>query len=101
MADLVLSLLKRALDAYASRDVGGTIPVWKGDAEVDALCESVYRELLTYMMGDPHDIAPCMHLMFCANDIEHMGDHSTNIAETVFYMIEGREITTTDHRPTA
>jgi len=93
MADLVLSFLKQVLDAYTSRDVGGTLPVWKGDEEVDELCASVYRELLTYMMEDPHDITPCMHLMFCANDIEHMGDHATNIAETVYYMIEGHEIT--------
>jgi phosphate transport system protein len=93
MADLVLSLLKQVLDAYASRDVRAALAVWSGDEEVDALCASVFRELLTYMMEDPRNITFCMQLMFCAKDIERMGDHATNIAETVYYMIEGREIT--------
>jgi phosphate transport system protein len=97
MADLVLILLKQVLDAYASRDVQATLAVWRGDEEVDALCKSLFRELLTYMMEDPRNITVCMHLMFCAKDIERMGDHATNIAETVYYMIEGRAIT--DQRP--
>jgi phosphate transport system protein len=97
MADLVLSLLKQVLDAYASRDVGAALAVWKGDEEVDALCTSLFRELLTYMMEDPRNITFCMHLMFCAKDIERMGDHATNIAETVYYLIEGSAIT--DQRP--
>jgi phosphate transport system protein len=97
MADLVLSLLQQVLDAYASHDVQATLAVWRGDEEVDALCPSLFRELLTYMMEDPRNITICMHLMFCAKDIERMGDHATNIAETVYYMIEGREIT--DQRP--
>jgi phosphate transport system protein len=97
MADLVLSLLKQVLDAYASRDVRAALAVWSGDEEVDALCASLFRELLTYMMEDPRNITFCMQLMFCAKDIERMGDHATNIAETVHYMIEGREIT--DQRP--
>jgi phosphate transport system protein len=93
MADLVLSLLKQVLDAYASREVRAALAVWSGDEEIDALCASVFRELLTYMMEDPRNITFCMQLMFCAKDIERMGDHATNIAETVYYMIEGREIT--------
>ena len=97
MADLVLSLLKEVLDAYASRDVQAALAVWKGDEEVDGLCMSLFRELLTYMMEDPRNITFCMHLMFCAKDIERMGDHATNIAETVYYMIEGSAIT--DQRP--
>jgi phosphate transport system protein len=99
MADLVLSLLKQVLDAYASRDVQAALAVWRGDEEVDALCPSLFRVLLTYMMEDPRNITLCMHLVFCAKDIERMGDHATNIAETVYYMIEGREIT--DQRPKA
>jgi len=71
--------------------------VWNGDEEVDALCTSLYRELITYMMEDPRNITFCMHLMFCAKDIERIGDHATNIAETVYFMIEGRLIT--DQRP--
>jgi phosphate transport system protein len=90
-------LLKQVLDAYASRDVQAALAVWKGDEEVDALCTSLFRELLTYMMEDPRNITFCMHLMFCAKDIERMGDHATNIAETIYYMIEGRQIT--DQRP--
>jgi phosphate transport system protein len=97
MADLVLSLLKQVLDAYASHDVPAALAVWRGDKEVDAAYTSLFRELLTYMMEDPRNITLCMHLMFCAKDIERMGDHATNIAETVYYMIEGREIT--DQRP--
>jgi phosphate transport system protein len=97
MAELVLTQLKRVLDAYASRDVPSALEVWKGDEEVDALCTSLFRELLTYMMEDPRNITFCIHLMFCAKNIERMGDHATNIAETVYYMIEGQPIT--DQRP--
>jgi len=97
MADLVLSLLKTVLDAYASRDLQAALAVWKGDEEVDALCTSLFRELLTYMMEDPRNITFCMHLMFSAKDVERMGDHATNIAETVHYMIEGSAIP--DQRP--
>ena len=97
MAELVASQLKQVLDAYASRDLPAALAVWKGDEEVDAMCTSLFRELLTYMMEDPRNITFCMHLMFCAKDIERMGDHATNIAETVYYMIEGRPIT--DQRP--
>jgi len=97
MADLVLSLLKQVLDAYASRDVQAALAVWRADEEVDALCISLFRELSTYMMVDARNIPFSTHLMFCAKDIERMGDHATNIAETVYYMIEGRKIT--DQRP--
>jgi phosphate transport system protein len=97
MATLVATLLKKVLDAYASHDVAGALAVWNGDEEVDAICTSLFRELLTYMMEDPRNITFCMHLMFCAKDVERIGDHATNIAETVYYMIEGRPIT--DQRP--
>jgi phosphate transport system protein len=97
MASLVAALLKQVLDAYASHDLTAALAVWNGDEEVDALCTSLFRELLTYMMEDPRNITFCMHLMFCAKDIERIGDHATNIAETVFYMVEGRAIT--DQRP--
>jgi phosphate transport system protein len=97
MAELVSAAIKQVLDAYAGRDLQAALAVWKGDEEVDALCTSLFRELLTYMMEDPRNITFCMHLMFSAKDIERMGDHATNIAETVYYMIEGRPIT--DQRP--
>jgi phosphate transport system protein len=97
MAALVLAQVKQVLDAYASRDLPAALAVWKGDEQVDAMCTSLFRELLTYMMEDPRNISFCIHLMFCAKNIERMGDHATNIAETVHYMIEGHPIA--DQRP--
>jgi phosphate transport system protein len=92
MAALVLSQLKQVLDAYTSRNLEAALAVWQGDEQVDAMCTSLFRELLTYMMENPRNITFCIHLMFCAKNIERMGDHATNIAETVYYMIEGRPI---------
>ena len=97
MTDLVQSQVKSVLDAYASHDLPAAMNVWKGDEEVDAICTSLFRELLTYMMEDPRNISFCIHLMFCAKNIERIGDHATNIAETVFYMIEGQQML--DKRP--
>ena len=97
MTDLVQSQVKSVLDAYAAHDLPAAMTVWKGDEEVDAICTSLFRELLTYMMEDPRNISFCIHLMFCAKNIERIGDHATNIAETVFYMIEGQQIL--DKRP--
>jgi phosphate transport system protein len=97
MADLVLGQMKAVLDAYARRDDSKAMMVWRGDEEIDAVCTSVFRELLTYMMEDPRNITFCIHLMFCAKNIERMGDHATNIAETVHYIIEGSPIA--DQRP--
>ena len=99
MADLVQSQLKSVLDAYAAHDVPAAMAVWKGDEEVDAICTSLFRELLTYMLEDPRNISFCIHLMFCAKNIERIGDHATNIAETVVYMVEGQPIL--DKRPKA
>jgi phosphate transport system protein len=97
MTDLVLGQLKRVLDAYARRDVAMAMEVWRGDEEVDAVNNSLFRELLTYMMEDPRNITFCTHLLFCAKNIERMGDHATNIAETVHYIVEGRAMI--DERP--
>ena len=97
MATLVLSQIKRVLDSYTGRDLVSAMAVWRGDEEIDAMCTSLFRELLTYMMEDPRNITFCIHLMFCAKNIERMGDHATNIAETVHYMVEGRAIA--DQRP--
>jgi phosphate transport system protein len=97
MTDLLLRQLKTVLDAYARRDVSKAMTVWRGDEEIDAVCTSVFRELVTYMMEDPRNITFCIHLMFCAKNIERMGDHATNIAETIHYIIEGRPIA--DQRP--
>ncbi len=97
MGALVLVQLKEVLDSYAGHDLKKALAVWNGDEEVDAMCTSLFRELATYMMEDPRNITFCIHLMFCAKNIERMGDHATNIAETVYYMIEGRTIA--DERP--
>ncbi|MDO8874703.1 MAG: phosphate signaling complex protein PhoU [Pseudolabrys sp.] len=97
MTDLVLEQMKAVLDAYAHRDDSKAMAVWRGDEEIDAVCTSVFRELLTYMMEDPRNITFCIHLMFCAKNIERMGDHATNIAETVHYIIDGNPIT--ERRP--
>jgi phosphate transport system protein len=97
MGTLVLAQLKQVLDSYAAHDLDKALAVWGGDEEVDALCTSLFRELLTYMMEDPRNITFCIHLMFCAKNIERMGDHATNIAETIYYMIEGHPIA--DQRP--
>jgi phosphate transport system protein len=97
MSAMVLGQLKQVLDSYSSRELDKALRVWRGDEEVDALCTSLFRELLTYMMEDPRNITFCIHLMFCAKNIERMGDHATNIAETVYFMIEGRPIA--DERP--
>jgi phosphate transport system protein len=97
MTELVQAQIKNVLDAYAAHDLPAAMDVWKGDEEVDAICTSLFRELLTYMMEDPRNISLCIHLMFCAKNIERIGDHATNIAETVFYMVEGQPIL--DKRP--
>jgi phosphate transport system protein len=97
MTELVLTQIKDVLDSYARRDVPKALAVWRGDEEVDAVNNSLFRELLTYMMEDPRNISVCIHLLFCAKNIERMGDHATNIAETIYYMVEGRALP--DERP--
>jgi phosphate transport system protein len=97
MADLVLGQIKDVLDAYARHDLDKAMAVWRGDEEIDAVNNSLFRELLTYMMEDPRNITFCTHLLFCAKNIERMGDHATNIAETVHYIVEGRALA--DERP--
>src|SRR5215469_2661595 len=97
MGELVLAQIKEVLDSFAHRDAAKALAVWRGDEEVDAVNNSLFRELLTYMMEDPRNISYCIHLLFCAKNIERMGDHATNIAETVYYMVEGHPIA--DERP--
>ena len=97
LADLALTQLKEVLDVYASRSVDRIGFVRDRDDQIDAMYTSLFRELLTYMMEDPRNITPCTHLLFCAKNIERIGDHATNIAETIHYMIEGRPIA--DPRP--
>ncbi|WP_457094254.1 phosphate signaling complex protein PhoU [Microvirga sp. P5_D2] len=92
MSDLVLAQLKDVLDAYAQQDTVRALDVWKRDGAIDALYTSLFRELLTYMMEDPRNISFCTHLLFCAKNIERIGDHTTNIAETVHYLVTGENL---------
>ena len=92
MAHLALLLVKDVIDAYVARDAAKAIAVWNRDEELDEMYSSVFREFLTYMMEDPRNIGACTHLLFMAKNIERIGDHATNIAETVFYMIEGQQM---------
>jgi phosphate transport system protein len=98
MARMVLDQLTRVLESYERRDAAEALEVWRNDLEVDSLNNSLFRESLTYMMEDPRNITFCTHLLFCAKNIERIGDHATNIAETVYYIVEGR---TLSERPKA
>ena len=89
MSELVLAQLKDVLDAYARLDVERADYVWRRDAEVDALDDIVFRDLLTFMMEDPRNISFCTHLLFCSKNIERIGDHATNIAEKIHYLVTG------------
>ncbi len=89
MGQLAALQLKDVLDAYAQRDIERAKAVWSRDAEIDALDDSIFRDLLTFMMEDPRNISPCTHLLFCSKNVERVGDHTTNIAETVHYIITG------------
>ncbi|HSM40076.1 MAG TPA: phosphate signaling complex protein PhoU, partial [Afifellaceae bacterium] len=91
MGERSLNQLKEVLDAFIERDAERALNVWYKDEEIDAMYNSLFRELLTYMMEDPRNITACTHLLFCAKNIERIGDHATNIAETVYYMATGTQ----------
>ncbi|MEI9420496.1 phosphate signaling complex protein PhoU [Mesorhizobium sp. Cs1299R1N1] len=92
LANLALTQLKEVLDVYASRSVDKIGFVRDRDDQIDAMYTSLFRELLTYMMEDPRNITPCTHLLFCAKNIERIGDHATNIAETIYYIVTGDQM---------
>lgn len=92
MGRLVSNRLRDVLDAYTASEVERAVAVWQTDDEVDEHYNALFRELLTYMMGDPRTIGACTHLLFMAKNLERIGDHATNIAETVHYEITGDEI---------
>ena len=89
MVELASKQLRDVLDAFAARDADKAMKVWRDDEKIDALYNSVFRELLTYMMEDPRNIGLCTHLLFIAKNVERIGDHTTNIAETVNYLARG------------
>ena len=92
LAERVGRQLSEVLKAYAARDDTAALAVWRSDCEIDALFTSLFRELLTYMMEDPRSIGFCTHLLFCAKNLERVGDHATNIAETAHYVITGEAL---------
>jgi phosphate transport system protein len=86
MGKVALSQLKQVLDAYSDRNAEAA-EVWRQDGEIDEIYNSLFRELLTYMMEDPRTIGSSTHLLFIAKNIERSGDHATNIAEVVYHMV--------------
>jgi phosphate transport system protein len=92
MGTLAQEQLKSVLDAYAHADADKAMQVWRADEDIDALYNSIFRELLTYMMEDPRNIGACTHLLFGTKNMERIGDHATNIAENIFFLVHGRAI---------
>jgi phosphate transport system protein len=91
--------LKQVLDAYSTRNAEEAETVWNRDGEIDEIYNSLFRELLTYMMEDPRTIGMGTHLLFVAKNIERVGDHCTNIAEVVYHMVRAANLTA--NRPKA
>tara|TARA_R110000787_G_scaffold95507_1_gene198470 strand:+ start:183 stop:980 length:798 start_codon:yes stop_codon:yes gene_type:complete len=85
-------MLKDVLDAYIARDVEKAIEVWQADKILDDMYTSLFREALTYMIEDPRSISMCTHLLFIAKNIERIGDHVTNISETLYFMVRGERM---------
>ncbi|MGY8956471.1 MAG: phosphate signaling complex protein PhoU [Alphaproteobacteria bacterium] len=92
MGRLVRDMVKDVLDAFSNNDVEMARDVWMRDKEVDDMYDSLFRELLTYMMEDARHITACTHLLFIARNIERIGDLATNIAELIQYQVEGRAL---------
>ena len=92
MGDLAIKLINSVLSAYANDDAEGLIAAWRSDESIDEMYNSLFRELLTYMMEDPRNIGASTHLLFIAKNIERIGDHATNIAETVHFLVHGKPI---------
>lgn len=89
MTRLVLGQLKMALDSYARRDASGALAVRNGDLQIDALNNALFYETMVYMSEDPQSVVACTQILFCIKNLERMGDHVTNIAEAVHYIISG------------
>lgn len=99
MARLVQENLKNAIDALVTADVAKADEVWAADEPVDEIYNGIFREMLTHMMEDPRNITAATHLLFIAKNLERIGDHATNIAETVHFAVRGD--TLTEERPKA
>jgi phosphate transport system protein len=97
MARLVQGQLKSIIDALGENDIEKAVEVWRSDQVVDDIYNAIFRELITYMMEDPRNITPCTHLLFIAKNLERIGDHTTNIAENLYYAVTGESLP--DTRP--
>ena len=93
MGALALALVHDVIDAFVQRDADKALEVWRRDEELDEMYSSLFREFLTYMMEDPRNISACTHLLFMAKNIERIGDHATNIAEDLYYLVHGTPLT--------
>ena len=93
MASLALQQVKDVIDAFVGKDADKALEVWRRDEELDEMYSSIFREFLTYMMEDPRNIGACTHLLFMAKNIERIGDHATNIAEDLYYLVHGTPLT--------
>jgi phosphate transport system protein len=92
MGALCQAMIKDMLDAYVERDAEKAMAVWLRDEELDEMYTSLFRELLTYMIEDARNITACTHLLFMAKNLERIGDHATNIAETLYFLVHGKPL---------
>jgi len=92
MSRLVQENLKAIVDCIGDNDTERALEVWRSDEVIDDIYNALFRELITYMMEDPRNITPCTHLLFIAKNLERIGDHATNIAETVYYAVTGESL---------
>jgi phosphate transport system protein len=92
MAELVLGQVRGVIERYVAGDADGLRTLRTDDEKVDVKYTAVFRELLTYMMEDPRNITACTHLLFCAKNLERIGDHVTNIAENAYYVLTGEQL---------
>lgn len=99
IAEITLRQLKDVLDAYSQRDADKALKVWRQDNEIDEVYSSLYRELLATMTEEPRSVGLHTHLLFGAKNLERIGDHATNIAETTYFLIKGAALA--DERPRA
>jgi len=92
MAQLVLIQVQGVIEEYTAGDATALATLRNDDERIDVKYTSVFRELLTYMMEDPRNITACTHLLFCAKNLERIGDHVTNIAENAYYVLTGTQL---------
>jgi len=91
LGQMAADAVREAVQAYRNKDADAAIRVRDEDARLDAQYTALFRELLTYMMEDPRNITPCTHLLFMAKNLERIGDHATNIAENVWFLVHGEQ----------